>query len=315
MSKKHASGAPVLLVYVVTMLVCLVVFGSAAVVLLDVFVTQPREEREREQQKNENKGEEIITEVDYSAFNETVLFVSAEGEKLNGVVMIRTLPDQASIKLVPISVKTVAVVGTSTETLATHFENGGITYLKNAVEDAFNITFDKYIKISNDGFNRLVEYLGGTSTYVFPQDLYYKDEETGDLTSFSHGQATRTLWGDDIIKIINYPLYEGGDAQTAQIVGEISASLINSACYTYKDNIISNMQNIFNTIFNNSDTDITSKGFKEKREALEYLVENSSNSSCTYRMPTGEWDQRGNFNVSEEFGTELKEYFEIVTEE
>ncbi len=315
MSKKHASGAPVLLVYVVTMLVCLVIFGSAAVVLLDVFVTQPREEREREQQKNENKGEEIVTEVDYSAFNETVLFVSAEGEKLNGVIMIRTLPDQASIKLVPISVKTVAVVGTSTETLATHFENGGITYLKNAVEDTFDITFDKYIKISNDGFTRLIEYLGGTSTYVFPQDLYYKDEETGALTSFSHGQATRTLWGDDIIKIINYPLYEGGDAQAAQIVGEISASVINSACYTYKDNIISNMQNIFNTIFNNSDTDITSKGFKEKREALEYLVDNATNSSCTYRMPTGEWDQRGNFNASEDFKAELKEYFEIATEE
>lgn len=315
MSKKHASGAPVLFVYVVTMLVCLVIFGSAAVVLLDVFVTQPREEREREQQKNQTSQEEVVEQVDYSEFSETVLFVSADGVKLNGAVLIRTLPDQASIKLVPISVKTVAVVGTSTETLATHFENGGITYLKNAVEDVFDITCDKYIKISNDGFNRLVEYLGGTSTYVFPQDLYYKDESTGTLTSFSQGQATRTLWGDDIIKIISYPLYEGGDAQAAQVVGEISVSLINSACYTYKDNIISNMQNIFNTIFNNSDTDITSKGFKEKRDALEYLVENAGTSACTYRMPTGEWDQRGNFNVSEDFSTELKAYFEIEAEE
>ncbi len=315
MSKKRASGAPVLFVYVVTMLVCLVIFGSAAVVLLDVFVTQPREEREREQLKAEGSKEEIVDKTDYSEFNETVLFVSAEGTKLNGAVLIRTLPDQTSIKLIPISVKTVAVVGTSTETLYTHFENGGITYLKNAVEDIFDIKCDKYIKISNDGFDRLVEYLGGTSTYVFPQDLYYRDEATGALTNFSHGQANRTLWGDDIIKIISYPLYDGGDAQAVQVVGEISASLINSACYTYKDNIITNMQNIFNAIFNNSDTDITSKGFKEKREALEYLVENADTSACTYRMPTGEWDERGNFNVSEEFKTELKEYFELETEE
>ena len=49
MAKKRASQAPVLLAYVMTMLVCLVIFGSAAVVLLDMFVTQPKERREKEQ--------------------------------------------------------------------------------------------------------------------------------------------------------------------------------------------------------------------------------------------------------------------------
>lgn len=313
MAKKRASQAPVLLAYVMTMLVCLVIFGSAAVVLLDVFVTQPNEQREKEQQKNDNQQQEVVTDVDYSASRRTILFVGAEGETLNGLALVRILPDTYSIKLVPISTKTVAVVGSSTETIATHFENGGMTYLKNAVEDTFGITCDKYIKISNSGWNSLVEYFGGTSSYVFPQDLYYKNEETGETTSFSQGQATRTLWGDDIRRIITYPLYESGETQI-RVVGEISASLINSGCYTYKDNIINNMQNIFNTIFNNSDTDITSKGFKDNREALEYLVENAGLTACTYRLPGGNWDVRGNFNVSEEYKTELAVYFELAEE-
>ena len=75
------------------------------------------------------------------------------------------------------------------------------------------------------------------------------------------------------------------------------------------------MQNIFNTIFNNSDTDITTQSFKEHRAAYEHLVENAGLTVCSYRMPGGSWDVRGNFNVSDTFESELKEYFELVTEE
>ena len=315
MAKKRASQAPVLLVYVMTMLVCLVIFGSAAVVLLDVFVTQPREEREREQQMLENKQEVVVEEVDYSLSRRTILFVGAEGEKLNGIALLRIMPDTYSVKLVPISTRTVCEVGGTTETIATHFKNGGMNYLMNAVKDTFDIEFDKYIKISNDGWNRLVEYFGGTTSYVFPQDLYYKDEVTGELTSFTKGQSTRTLWGDDIRKIVTYPLYEGGDEIATRVLAEITTSLINNGCYSYKDTIISNMQNIFNTIFNNSDTDITTQSFKEQRDAYEHLVENAGLTVCSYRMPGGSWDARGNFNTSEDFKTELKEYFELATDE
>lgn len=314
MAKKRASQAPVLLAYVMTMLVCLVIFGSAAVLLLDMFVTQPKEQREKEQLKAQNQNtEEEVTEVDYSLSRRTILFVGAEGETINGMALVRLIPDGLSIKIVPIPTRTVAVVGSSTETIATHFENGGMSYLKTAIENTYGITCDKYIKITNDGWNRLVEYFGGTSTYVFPQDIYYKNEETGETTSFSQGQSTRTLWGDDIRRIITYPLYESGEIQT-RVIAEVSTSLVNNACSTYKDNIKSNIQNIFNTIFNNSDTDITSRGFKESREALEYLVENAGGAVCTYKIPDGSWDVRGNFNASEECKAQLLEYFGLIEE-
>lgn len=308
MSKRRPHSTPVLFVYVTTMLICLVIFGSAAVVLLDVFVTQPREELERQEQISNAPVEEISN--DYSNSRETILFVGAEGETLNGIVLLRVLPDNAQIKLIPIPSSTVAVVGNSTETIKTHFENGGITYLKTAVEDTFKVKCDKYIKISNDGFDRLVEFLGGTSSYVFPQDLFYKDAETGETTNFTHGQASRTLWGDDIRKIVNYPYYDSNETQT-RVLGELSASLLNSAAGAYKKSIISNMQNIFNTIFNNSDTDITSKSFKQHREAYEYMVNEASGSSVVYRMPSGSFDEDGYFRVSETVEAETNQFFEI----
>ena len=48
MSRKASSGAPVLIVYVVTMLICFVIFGSAGVFLLDKIVTQPKEQLEQD---------------------------------------------------------------------------------------------------------------------------------------------------------------------------------------------------------------------------------------------------------------------------
>lgn len=309
MSRKHASQAPVLIVYVVTMLICFVIFGSTAVVLLDKFVTQPKEELQNEK---ENSQQTVVdNEYDYSSARRTILFVGAEGETINGIALLRILPDTLTVKVVPISPQTLATVGDTGGTLAQLFEVGGMTYLYKGVENAFGITPEKYIKISNDGWSRLVEYLGGTSTYVFPHDMYYKDEETGSLTSFSHGPATRTLWGDDIRKIINYPLYDNGAKDQLSVTGELAVCLINSACYTNSSALISNIQNVFNTIYNNSDTDITSKDFKNSREAYEYLIDKSQ-QPAVYRLPSGSWnDDFSRFTVDESFKEELKTYFEI----
>ena len=165
-----------------------------------------------------------------------------------------------------------------------------------------------------DGFKALVEYAGGTSSYTFPEELYYKNEETGELTSFSQGPASRTLWGDDIRRILTYPLYADGEKTKVQAVGELGASIINSGFLTNAEEITNNLTNIFNTIFNNSDTDITSRSFKEVKPAYEHLLE-ISQSPATYRMPKGTWGDNGYFSVDTEFKTEIKEYFELIEQE
>lgn len=309
MSRKRASQTPIFISYVVTMLICFVIFGSAAAVLLDKFVTQPKLERE---EASSQVTTTVQDEYDYSEHRQTVLFVNAEGEQIYGMTLLRVLPDTLTVKSVPISPATIATVGDTSGTLAALYEAGGMTYLYKGVENAFGITPDKYIKIDNSGFNRLCEYLGGTSTYVFPTDLYYRDEDAGTMTSFSHGPATRTLWGDDIRKIVNYPLYEEGFKDALSVTGELTVCLINSACNTNSTALTSNLQEVFNTIYNNSDTDITSKDFKSSKAAYSYLVEKSS-SPATYRLPSGTWNQTfTQFTVDTDFKTELLQYFELT---
>lgn len=309
-SRKKKSQINVLVVYVATMLVCVILFGSCAIYLLDVFVKEPAKKKAEAAANSENNQSQEDAAIDYSFARETILFVGANGETINGMALIRSMPDKGQIHIVPISKYTLSQAGGSSGTLASLYESGGITYLKSAVESAFSITCDKYIKITDDGWKGLVEYFGGTSSYNFPEDLYYKNEETGELTSFSAGAATRTLWGDDLRRIITYPLYSDGEKTKLQVVGEVGVSIINSGFLTNSKELKNNLQSIFNTIFNNSDTDITATSFKKVKPAYEYLLE-TTRSPATYRMPKGSWDQSGYFTVDPEFPAELKEHFEI----
>ncbi|MCD7783974.1 MAG: LCP family protein [Oscillospiraceae bacterium] len=308
--KKNTSQASVVIVYLATMLICLVIFGFAAVTLLDIFVTQPALEAEAAESGTTTEDEEET--VDYSSATETILFVGADGQEINAIVLLRVNPGDGTISIVPVSKYTLSTVDSSSGTMEQLFDIGGMSYLKTAVENAYGLTCDKYIKITNDGWAELVEYTGGMSSYVFPEDLYYKDETSGDLTSFSAGNSNRTLWGDDIRRIVTYPLYSNGEQTRVQVIGEIAVTLINDAFDTNAANMKTNIQNIFNTIYNNSDTDITSKTFASVRDAYEYMLEAAS-SPATYRMPHGEWNSSGYFELDEDAASEIQEYFGLTS--
>ena len=222
MPEKRSSQAPVLIVYAVTMIICLAVFGSVAMILLEVFVNQPREARQAAAGAGSAVVEDSSEEQDFSKARETILFVGADGSNINGMALIRVLPDLLTVKVVPISPYTWSIAGGTEGTIASLFDAGGMSYLKTAVENAYGVSCDKYIKITNDGFKSLVDYLGGTSDYNFPQELYYRNDETGEITSFSQGAATRTLYGDDIRKIVTYPMYEKGNEAKVQVLGELA---------------------------------------------------------------------------------------------
>ena len=313
MAQRKTSQTPVLIVYVITLLISLALFGTAAVVLLDVFVTQPKLARQAAAD-----GVVIVddgpTEKDYSTARETILFIGADGDAINGMALLRVLPDTLSVRVVPVSQMVYTSVGGTGGTLKSLYDVGGLNYLVSGVETAFGVKCDRYIKINNDGWKLLVEYLGGTGAYIFPQDLYYKNEDTGEITSFSQGQTTRTLWGDDIRRIITYPLYDNGNETRVQVVGEMAIALINSACSYNSGAITSNIQSIFNAIYNNSDSNITSRSFSDVRDAYTYLVQNST-SPASYRMAGGSWDERGYFVVNDTFRAEILEYFELSDEE
>lgn len=302
MAKKRSSQASVLMVYVSTMLICLMIFGSAALFLLNKFVTEPKEEA-----KNPT-NEAIQNAVDYSYANETILFIGAEGTQLNGSVILRVLPTEGKILVVPVSNKTLSLVGTTAGVLSELYRIGGTDYLIKGVEYAFGITFDKYIKMSDLGFDSIVEYLGGASNYEFPKPLVYENKETGEMTAFASGISPYPLSGSDIRKVVTYPLYASGEEQL-NALGGVAVSLLNSAFSNNSESILNNMQDIIITLLNNSETNVTQVTFKEVKKAYEYMLKNFG-APASYLAPTGQWED-GFFNISQESVQEIKEFLGI----
>lgn len=116
MAKKRGSQASLLLTYVATMLICIILFGTCAVVLLDVFVTQPAKKKQDALNGVSSSDEDAA--VDYSYANETILFVGANGETLNAVALVRVKPQDGAVLIVPISKYTVAKVGDTSGTIS-----------------------------------------------------------------------------------------------------------------------------------------------------------------------------------------------------
>ena len=302
MARKRSSQASVLMVYVSTMLICLMIFGSAALFLLNKFVIEPRETA-----KNPT-NDTTQSAVDYSYANETILFIGAEGTQINGCVILRVLPTEGKIFVVPISNNTLSLVGTTTGMLTELYKIGGTDYLIKGIEYSYGISFDKYIKMNNFGFDEIVEYFGGAANYEFPKPLIYEDKATGEMTAFASGVSPYPLNGYDIRKVVTYPLYLSGEEQL-NALGGVTVSLLNTAFSSNSDSITKNMQDIIITLLNNSETNVTQVTFKEVKKAYEYMLK-TFDSPASYIIPTGQWE--GDiFNISQESVAEIKEFLGI----
>ena len=239
--------------------------------------------------------------------NLTVLFIGAEGDVFNAAAAVQFSPVNLQIKVVPISPYTLCTVGSKTETLAYHYKTGGITNLRAGIEDVTGMSFDRYIKLSNDGFAILVEDIGGLY-YNIPQDMYYNNEETGEITNFSQGRSTRILWGDDLRKLMIYPEYNGGHDQNVKVTGDICVSIINGY-FNNKDTVLKNMRSMFTSMLNNSDSkDIDAKDYEDWKDAMEYMLKNAS-SPAVFRVLKGVWNEDGTFTPDVTFKDELMDYF------
>ncbi len=302
--KSKARGAlSVVIVYFATMLVSLIVIGGAAVYIMNNYINAPASQVDSDNIVNEES--DIYTPS--LSDNLTVLFIGAEGDVFNAAAAVQFSPVNLQIKVVPISPYTLCTVGSKTETLAYHYKTGGITNLRAGIEDVTGMSFDRYIKLSNDGFAILVEDIGGLY-YNIPQDMYYNNEETGEITNFSQGRSTRILWGDDLRKLMIYPEYNGGHDQNVKVTGDICVSIINGY-FNNKDTVLKNMRSMFTSMLNNSDSkDIDAKDYEDWKDAMEYMLKNAS-SPAVFRVLKGVWNEDGTFTPDVTFKDELMDYF------
>ena len=287
--RKKRSQAPVALVYVVTVLIFMALISMLSIYLLKTFHII-----------DDKKEEEPVVTV--QTFNDLFARVNSKGV-LSDMTLIRIDPTDNSVLVVPISALTLN--SANKVTMRETFAQAGMAGVKEAVEGTLGMKIDNYATLSNDAFERVCDIYGGI-TYMATEELYYisKDNDENDITIMKGEMST--LSGRQIRLLTQYPVFSKGKQGNNEFLGEAMESLINNM-FLHSNITSDNLDNLYNIITTNSDTDMNIDDFKLQKSYIKDMLSEGI-VPAEKLVPEGVWaDKDENFTISEDFITKLKE--------
>ena len=288
-AKKRKSQVPVALVYFATLMLFIAVFGLIASFIIDKL--------------NElNDPKPVNNKAPVASFNLLYAHVNSKNV-LAEMSVVRVSPETNKVVLLPVS--SYIKNDGSDKTFREIYEDGGVVKLKNAVENTFNVKVDNYVTVSNKAYERLIDMIGGI-IYTPKEDLYYIAKNDADDISIRSGQAI-SLVGRQIRLISQYPVFESGKKGNLEFMGEALEQLVTSALRqtTITKN---NLDNMYNIIIENSDTDWDRNSFKIHKTYIKNMLD-TNDTECILLTPDGEWSDN-KMTVSDQFNDELKKIIE-----
>lgn len=287
--KQKRSQTPVALVYFATLLLFIAVFGLIASFIVDKL-----------NEMNEPQSAEVPEPV--ASFNLLLAHVNGK-DVLAEMSVIRVSPDKNSVVALPLS--SFIKNDGSDKTFREVYEDGGITKLRSAVENTFNLKVDNYVKVSNEAYERLIDMIGGI-IYTPEEDLYYLSKAEGYDISIRSGQAI-SLVGRQIRLISQYPVFKSGKEGNLKFMSESLEQLVTSAL-RQTSITKNNLDNMYNIITENSDTDWDKNTFKIHKTYIKKMLD-TNDTVCTVLTPSGEWTDN-KLELSEDFKEELAKAIE-----
>ena len=290
---------PVAIAYFLTLIIGLLIFGALGYYVVDKFVADD------EGDKVKVEGLDIPTAED----RYTMLYVQVDDfNELNHALLVRVLPDQSEIRIVPISKKLLAseYEDDPLSALESIYINKGVNGVENAIENTMGVNVDHYMTVTNGAFDNVVDYIGGV-TIAPDEDIFYTDPQTGEQIYGKKG-VMMTLDNTYTRLYINYPNFSDGAKENVEAMHDIMPRFINEM-FLQADNLSNNMDTFFNVIYNSSDTDITKNEYLKSKKGINYII-SYGEVPCSSLNPTGEW-LNGELFVDEDFPEKLKDFFDI----
>ena len=298
--KKRRSQAPIALVYFLTMIVFIVIFGAIAIGIMNKMVLEPEERSSTVSVESSNPTDEN---------NQTYFYmVKNDKNSLDAAMLARIMPADGKIMLVPLSPYTTVTTDGTNQTMDQVFKSGGAAETSNAVSGALDIDIDRYMSMGESCFENLCDNFGSI-TYEVLENMYYVDNDSDDVINYSKGDKI-SLQGYQIRQFMIYPKYKSGFSQNVLTAGDMIKSLINSGfkLQTTRDNLDS----IYSKLLEESaDKNFNANDFEETKNSYYYIMDNFDNPADML-TPTGVWLNNGyRFIVDDAFKAQLKTVFKI----
>lgn len=293
-TKKQTSQLPVAVVYAVTLLIAVAVFGTIGYFAVRNFLPEnkPQDELAEENSVNYSLKDDSIT----------LYTVSDSYDTLHSVVLAAFKPSTQNIIIIPLT----PYIDCNGQTFAEIYMSQGIAAATEAVAKTLDITIDRYMTMSDTTLSEVINIMG-TSIVSLVDPIVIPDSATGGTVSYQKG-ARIAVDGDMAATLITYPNYASGYSSNMKMSGEIAATAINNF-FKQPKTAKANIDTIFRKEYNDANTNMTEDDYNLTKSALVYVIENSTMPSYSL-TPTGIWPEPQRFVVDESFIHQLEGYLE-----
>lgn len=158
------------------------------------------------------------------------------------------------------------------------------------IEDIIGIEIDSFVRFDRMGFMRLISSFGNVEYEVVKFMIVYDGAEAETLNVGTH-----RLTAETIFRLAMFAEYDEGESYRFSNIGQMFADLINQ---NYRSVDGSMLDNFFDMIMNDTETDLTDKKYTDHRQALLYTIE-YSDDPAEYYVPYGEYADNGAFTLAE----------------
>lgn len=158
------------------------------------------------------------------------------------------------------------------------------------LENILNIECDSYIRLDRTGFLDIVSTFGNVNYEIMKTQIIYDGSLVETLNA-----GTQRLAAESMFRLAMLAEYPEGESYRFSSIGQMFGDLINQN-YRTVDGFL--MDNFFEQIIKEAETDLTKEKYTKYKPALLYAI-NYSSSPAEYYVPYGEYTEDGGFVISE----------------
>lgn len=298
--RRSAVGA-----YLIAISLTLVIAGGAAIYLYFRFANVLGSALENPQKPSES----LVYSPDI-AESQTLLCVlqsapTSKGPENTAFMVVRFLPTQRALYLLPLSPYTAVSINTKTAPLYQFYDEGGILMGVKAASEAINLPIHRYLKLDRAAFTKLIDAFGGVN-YRIPYNITWTDPVNGDAYPLAEGP--QSLDGIKLNQLFTYPDYKEGESYRIRLQGMITAEMINQSA---KSSLKSNVEKCFLTMVNDGESNLSRNDLDFRKNAIDYCLA-PGYAPAVFVSPAGTWSKESGkdlFYLSVDFRNTLAETF------
>ena len=288
-AKKKRSQAPVALVYFITLLVFMAVFGFVAYQLMKKVTIFDKK----------NDDDELKTDTSFSIM---MARLNSTGTLMD-VGLFKFMPEDEKVLIVPLPGRTVNE--SNGALLSEEYQTGGIRNLNNAVETVLGVQVDYYITVEESAFETVFDIIGGV-VFTPDEELYRLSENDAEDIAYQAGIAVE-LSGIQARVLLDTNIFSTGWQGNLNLQGSVLQQLVNSA-FRQASLTKNSIDNIYGKLTGTGETNYTAAQFRDHRQVIVEMLDKKLKPAMLFKTD-GEWRDEDRFVVAATFKNSLQEIY------